>query len=248
MGLLQVQGCTAGVLWAACRFMYPCWLFCLLSACCIHTWLHPAALTAPLIRCCKPPSTTAAAPYTNVLDCVKSTLRTSGVRGPFQVRPPVSSRLSMQCAGMQGETHCKPSDGMPLCMRSSAVPQPQPAAAACSQQTVWGAVWLADAAVFCALNSDPHHHHALQGLSATLLRNAPANSVYLGSFEVRWVGQCGTVQHAVLPDLPAPTCACGMCLAATSNATSPPTPWNCRALHRISSDPPLLRPFSNTRC
>lgn len=48
-----------------------------------------------------------AAPYTSVVDCVKQTLRISGVRGPFQ------------------------------------------------------------------------------GLSATLLRNAPANAIYLGSFEVR---------------------------------------------------------------
>ena len=60
-----------------------------------------------------------AAPYTNVLDCVRATLRTSGARGPFQ------------------------------------------------------------------------------GLSATLLRNAPANSVYLGSFEARFWCRSATAGRVV---------------------------------------------------
>jgi solute carrier family 25 carnitine/acylcarnitine transporter 20/29 len=48
-----------------------------------------------------------------------------------------------------------------------------------------------------------------QGLSATLLRNAPANSVYLGSFEVsEWVGAgggivCTTHQRCVHEELTA---------------------------------------------
>ena len=44
-----------------------------------------------------------AAPYTSVLDCVRATLRTSGARGPFQVRGARPAGGLLRPHSMQGE-------------------------------------------------------------------------------------------------------------------------------------------------
>lgn len=62
----------------------------------MHAMLEPPHMTFPALELLAagpsltptasiPPSLPGAAPYTSVLDCVKTTLRTSGARGPFQV-------------------------------------------------------------------------------------------------------------------------------------------------------------------
>jgi hypothetical protein len=104
-------------------------------------------------------------PYTTVSACVRATLRDNGFKGPFQVR----GWLVCVCGGGGGG-------------RLGHV-------ARCPGGRAWRAHVrcrrTARADTAHTPHAPPHARaHTRQGLGATILRNTPANAVYLGTFEV----------------------------------------------------------------
>lgn len=140
-------------------------------------------------------------PYTTVSACVKATLRENGFRGPFQVRPYAHVRALAR--------------GRPAGPRRGAG-RGADAAAAAAAASGRGASAAREAPIgrlrrgarpqtsagraFATPKRAPNHR--LQGLGATILRNTPANAVYLGTFEV--LKRAASQQLGVAPaELPA---------------------------------------------